>query len=186
MDTARPRCRYLPNCITTLRILATACLIFIKPFSAAFYAVYSFAGISDVLDGWLARKLKLTSDFGAQLDSAADLFFYTTSILRIYPVLWNTLPRMIWVGVWSTVGVRLFSYSLAAVKFRRFASLHTYVNKVTGLMVFTLPYVIKTAFAAPYSWCLCAVAAFGTLEELLIHIFSREYDPNHKTLASLR
>lgn len=175
--------RHLPNCITALRIIATAVLLFISPFTAAFYVVYTLAGVSDVLDGWLARRLKLTSEFGAKLDSAADLLFYAVMIIRIFPVLWDVLPRVIWIGVAAVVLVRIVCYLFVAVKHHRFASLHTYMNKITGALVFALPYVIKTPIAPPYCWILCAVSSAGTLEEFAIHIRSKEYDGHRQSLA---
>ena len=44
--------------------------------------IYTFAGLTDVLDGWLARKTGRASEFGARLDSVADLLFYSV-LLRM-------------------------------------------------------------------------------------------------------
>ena len=65
----------LPNFVTGLRMVGTFLLLFTKAFSPAFYAIYSICGISDVLDGFLARRTGATSEFGARLDSVADLLF---------------------------------------------------------------------------------------------------------------
>ena len=70
----------IPNFITMLRILGTICLFFVEPFTVAFFVIYSLAGITDVLDGFVARRLKATSEFGAKLDSASDLVFYAAMI----------------------------------------------------------------------------------------------------------
>ena len=88
--------KHLPNCITALRIVGTAALIFTKPMSIWFYIVYCLTGITDVLDGFIARKFKLTSEFGAKLDSIADLLFYTVMGIMIMPVLLETLPLSLW------------------------------------------------------------------------------------------
>lgn len=167
--------RSLPNIITSIRIFGTVGLLFIEPFSALFYAVYTASGVSDALDGWLARKLRVVSEFGSKLDSAADLAFYAVMIIRIFPVLWERLPRVIWIGVGAVVALRLISYGVAAVKYRSFASLHTLLNKVTGAAVFALPYVIRTSFATPFCWGLCALSGTGTIQELAMHIRGKEY-----------
>lgn len=180
-----PVLRHLPNCITALRLAATAVLLFLAPFRAAFYVVYTLAGVSDVMDGWTARKLKVTSDFGAKLDSAADLVFYSVMFARIFPALWAGLPRIIWRGVQLVVALRLITYAFAAVKFRRFASLHTYMNKATGAAVFALPYLAHLPVLTPFCWGLFALSLTGTLEELTIHIRAREYNPNHKSLLMM-
>ena len=54
----------LPNCISAVRILGTASLLFIEPLSDPFLIVYTLSGITDVLDGFIARKMKTTSELG--------------------------------------------------------------------------------------------------------------------------
>ena len=63
----------LPNSITVMRMVGTVSLLFTKPMSLCFYIVYTITGLTDVLDGFFARKFKVTSDFGAKLDSIAAL-----------------------------------------------------------------------------------------------------------------
>lgn len=177
--------RYLPNCITALRIAGTACLLFVAPFSTAFFVIYTLSGLSDVLDGWIARRYNLISDLGAKLDSIADLMFYTVMGVRIFPVLWATLPRPVWLEVLLSLALRFSAYGVAAVKYRRFASQHTYMNKMTGLGVFSLPYVIKTPVATPVCVGIGVVAITASLEELLLHIIAKEYDPRRRTILNL-
>ena len=62
-----------PNLITSIRIAGAVALIWILPFSPLFYGVYLICGLSDGLDGMVARLTKQTSDFGRLLDSVADL-----------------------------------------------------------------------------------------------------------------
>ena len=61
--------------ITLLRIFGTILLLILKPLSVKFFLVSALTGITDVLDGWVARRLKITDDFGAKIDSVADLLF---------------------------------------------------------------------------------------------------------------
>lgn len=98
----------------------------------AFYVIYTVCGVSDVVDGVIARATGTTSEFGARLDSIADLSFYTVIIVRLLPSLWIRLPGWFWYLLGAAVLVRLASYVAAAVKFHRFASVHTYLNKLTG------------------------------------------------------
>ena len=170
--------RLIPNLITSLRIVGTVCLLGVKPFSPAFYVVYTLSGLSDALDGWIARKYGLITEFGAKLDSAADLMYYAVMIIRIFPMLWDVLPKWIWILVGAVTLLRLTSYGVAAVKFRRFASLHTIMNKITGAMVFALPYMIQTPAAFPFCLGVCAVSGIGTTQELIVHIRSKEYPAN--------
>lgn len=175
----------LPNIISAARIVGTVWLLLMKPLSPLFLVVYALTGISDVLDGAIARKFKTSSELGAKLDSIADLLFYTLILIRIFPIMWVTLPKKIWIAVGAILVVRFVSYGTAAKKYHRFASMHTYMNKFTGLMVFGVPYAIASPIAVPYCWCVCAVAMLASLEELVIHILSKEYDPMQKMLLGL-
>ena len=172
----------LPNIISALRIAGTVWLLFMKPLSTLFLVVYVLTGVSDVADGAIARKYGTTSELGAKLDSMADLLFYTLILIRILPIMWVTLPKKIWFLVGTILVIRIISYVIAAVKYHRFSSMHTYMNKFTGFMVFGVPLAIASPIAVPYCWTVCAVAMLGTLEELTIHLSSKEYDPKRKTL----
>lgn len=160
----------LPNCITALRIVGTLALLIIEPMSAAFFAIYILTGITDVLDGFLARLTGSVTAFGAKLDSAADLLFYGVMLVRIFPVMWVRLPVEIWFAVGAILVIRVISYSVAASKTGQFASLHTNMNKFTGFAVFCVPFVILQPFAVPVCSSVCLIAALASAEELMIHL----------------
>ncbi len=67
----------IPNALTFFRILLIPVLValYLLPFAwsnTAVTAVFLAAGLSDWLDGYLARRLKQDSKFGAFLDPVAD------------------------------------------------------------------------------------------------------------------
>ena len=177
----------LPNCITVLRMAGTLCLLFLRPLSTGFFVFYTLSGLTDVLDGWLARRTGTASCFGAKLDSIADLLFYTVVLVRIVPFLWLSLPREVWYAVGVVLILRLSAYLATAVRSRRFASLHTWLNKLTGAAVFLIPYVLFLPLAPLFCFAVCGIAAVAALEELLIHLCEKEYHPDTKGLwAELR
>ncbi len=63
------------NYISISRIIMSIILFVTETFSIAFYIVYIYCGISDMLDGFIARKSENESRIGARLDSAADIIF---------------------------------------------------------------------------------------------------------------
>ena len=65
----------LPNIITLLRIAGSFSLLLCDVTDVAFWLIYGLCGISDIADGWLARKLKCATKTGALLDSLADICF---------------------------------------------------------------------------------------------------------------
>lgn len=64
-----------PNIVTVLNLLfgCTACIFAFFGSTEEVYILLIFAVVMDFFDGFLARKLRTTSDFGVQLDSLADL-----------------------------------------------------------------------------------------------------------------
>jgi len=88
----------IPNCLTLFRIIAIP-LIVILYYSGVKYGnwycmiLFSLAGISDALDGYLARKWNQTSKLGAFLDPVADKLLVSTMLLVVVsnPVLLSEL-----------------------------------------------------------------------------------------------
>ena len=163
------------NALTSVRILGALCLIFIKPFTLAFNTVYIICGISDAFDGFVARLTKSASEFGAKLDSVADLVLYAVMVLKIFPALIGTLPVWIWYAVTAVVIMRIISYMTVAIKHNQFASLHTKLNKISGFAVFMIAYMIKLPVAVPYCITACGVCAVSSFEEMMIHVKNNEY-----------
>lgn len=165
----------IPNCITALRIVGTAVLLLAETFSPRYYFIYIFCGITDVLDGMIARLTRTTSTFGAKLDSAADLCFYSVSMIKLLPMLWRSLPRWIWVLVGTVVLTRIICYVLAAVRARQFASLHTNLNKATGAAVFLIPFaMLMPGVLTPFCMVTVLLSAAAAANELMIHAWAGE------------
>ena len=174
------------DAITFLRMIGTILLLALQPLSGGFFLVYILTGLTDLLDGWLARKIITASDFGAKLDSIADLLFYTVVLFQISPFLWRILPGSIWYAVAVIVMLRISAYLVAAQKYGRFTSLHTYLNKLTGIAVFLVPFFLVSEYGVVFCWLACAVAAAASLEELIIHGHSKKYSPNEKSIFTIR
>lgn len=174
--------KHLPNIITSSRIIATLCLLFIEPLSGLYFILYTLAGISDILDGYLARKFKVVSEFGSRLDSISDYLFYGVMILKTLPMLWAKLPRKIWIVVISMITYRILVYIYAWFKFHQFASLHTVMNKISGLSFFAMPYALKFSVITPLCIAIAFITATAITEELLIHLKSKTYSGHVRSI----
>ena len=172
----------IADIITLIRMVGTLFLLMLKPLSLAFFWVYALTGLTDVLDGWIARKTKTTSDFGARLDSIADLVFYAVMLTGIFPILFEKLPSEIWYVVAAVLCIRISAYIIAAIKYRLFASLHTYLNKFTGAAVFLIPFSLITDYTVAFCWIVSGVAMAASIEELVIHIRRKDYCSNVKSI----
>lgn len=78
----------LPNTLTGFRIAAVplVALVFYLPFDWARPAaglLFGLAGITDWLDGYLARRFDQTSNFGAFLDPVADKLIVSTALVML-------------------------------------------------------------------------------------------------------
>ena len=185
MKPSETRCRTSPQ--MEYRRYRNVCANDILPvllpfFSFKFLVVYTLTGLMDALDGWLARRSGTASDFGAKLDSIADLLFYGIVLFRLAPVLWQTLPTAIWYAAAVILLARLAAYTAAAIKFHHFASLHTWLNKLTGAALFLLPYILAISAGVAYSWLVCILAFASSLEELAIHLRRPDYRADRKSI----
>ena len=77
----------LPNDISAFRIAGSIGLLFCDVSGLPFWVLYALCGISDMVDGWLARKLHAETKAGAILDSVSDIVFVACCAIRLLPVL---------------------------------------------------------------------------------------------------
>lgn len=93
----------IPNFFTVARIILIPCFViaFYLPTKHAGVitaSIFCLAGITDWLDGYLARKLNQTSRFGAFLDPVADKLIVAVALVLLvgeYGSVWITIPAAI-------------------------------------------------------------------------------------------
>lgn len=158
----------IANLITVARINLSLVLISLIPLSKEFLIIYTLCGFTDVIDGYVARKLNIVSRFGSILDSMSDLIFYSVMIVLLWVPLHRVVPLYIWIGVWVIIGFRLFLYLYVAFHFKEFLSNHTYFNKATGFLVFLLPYSLYFGYAKILAIIILVVALCALLYEFKI------------------
>ncbi len=158
----------LANIITASRGIFSLIMLFVPFQSTAFAYVHLYCGLSDVADGFIARKTKTTSKFGSKLDGACDLLFYTVMMIKIWPHLKMYLPTFGWVMIWFIFIVRLANYVYIAVSRREFYSTHNILNKATGTAMFLLPLVIKyvPGIFVRYSFLVEAIALAAAVVDI--------------------
>ena len=131
----------LPNAISALRFLGAVCLLFFRVESCAFWVIYFVCGLSDMADGYLARKLGCESKTGALLDSLADLAFVICCCFKLIPVL--AFPKWLWIWGGVIVAIKVINQISALVMYKKCIFLHTIANKVSGVLLFL---AVPTAF----------------------------------------
>ena len=163
--------KHIANIITGLRIVLSLPLLLIPLTSAWFYALYLLCGLSDMIDGTVARKTNSASEFGARLDTVSDFVFMTVALIKFLPHLHIPVWLWIWIGIIAMI--KLGNAVLGLVRAKKLIALHTVLNKVTGLFLFLLPVTISIVglnYALPI---VCAVATVAAIHEVY-HTYSEK------------
>ena len=159
----------LPNVLTGFRFVAAPLLLWLawQDYALAFMGLLAVVFLSDLLDGMAARRFGQVSQFGATLDSCADVVTYLTIALCCW-WLWPDIVLREWVYVAAIVAGILLPTLVGLVKFGCFTSYHTWAVK---LSVFAMGSGLYILFFGGPAWpfrmaaLLCFLAA---VEEVAI------------------
>ena len=155
--------KHLPNTITTLRFIGAVSLLFFDVGSAAFWSIYLVCGLSDMADGYLARKLRCENKTGALLDSLADLVFVACCCFKLIPAL--AFPKWLWIWGGVIVATKIINQISALVMYKKCIFPHTIANKVTGVLLFVgVPLTVFLESIVPMV-IIAVVATFAAVQE---------------------
>ena len=99
-----------------------------------FWVLYVVAGVTDILDGFLARRWGVESRFGARLDSVADFVFVLAVGYKLFP--WLKLPAALWMMIGLIALVKIVNAVSSYVVNHKVEFLHAKANKLTGFLLF--------------------------------------------------
>jgi CDP-diacylglycerol--glycerol-3-phosphate 3-phosphatidyltransferase len=205
------KAKHIPNALGVLRIACCVALIplmIMSPFTLLMMVIYMVAGFTDMIDGTLARRIKdAKSDFGATLDSVADMVLVIVSVVLLIPAMVsNVFGDAVSLSVWEwmywawlgVLGFKLFSGTLGRIKHKKMVFLHTYTNKLLGLVLFLIPIFYYFAFVVAgagattmlvfniYLVFSLALVAVITTEEIVINVKLLEPSPNIRSIFDVR
>ena len=153
--------RHLPNAISSLRVAGAVSLLIFDVKGWPFWTLYILCGLSDIVDGSLARKFHAESKAGAVLDSVADIVFVACCATRLLPVL--EIPAWLWIWAGAIVIIKMVNQISALFVCKRFCFLHTVANKLTGFLLFlTVPAMFWSMI--PIS-IVAAISTFAAVQE---------------------
>ena len=153
----------MANALTICRIALSIALLIPDAFSPAFFSIYALAGLTDMLDGYVARRTSSESELGARLDSVADLVLVVICLVKILPVI--DVPMWLWIWVAAIVLVKVVNVASGLVVEKRLVMPHTIANKVAGFVVFLVPFAIPLFGVTIPSIVACAVATSAAVQE---------------------
>ena len=141
----------------------SAAMLFCRTFSPAFWVFYFAAGLSDILDGALARKLNAVSKTGVKLDTAADVVFVAVCFIKLLPAVEFPLWLLVWIGIIALI--KLITVISGFILRKQLVALHTAANKLTGALLFVLPLTIGWIPVSCSGGIVCAAATFAAIQE---------------------
>ncbi len=155
--------KHIANIITSCRIPCSMGILCFPAFSPEFYIMYFLCGFSDMIDGTIARKTNTVSEFGSTLDTVADFVFVVVCLIKLLPMIYIPVWLWIWIAVIAVIKATNIVWEF--IRKKRFASVHTVLNKITGLLLFLLPFTLQ--FIEPtYSFAaVCIIATIAALQE---------------------
>ena len=156
------------NIVTVSRIIFSLLLFVFKSDSYSFAVLYLLCGITDMLDGFIARKLHSESEKGARLDSVADLIFAVVYAVSILPLL--SVPFWVWIWTAIIAVIKIAGIIIAGRKAKKLLIEHSFGNKLTGLLLFLLPLSVYVADVKYTAAVVCAVATVIAIGEIIKNI----------------
>lgn len=173
--------KYIPNIITVTRIIGALYLILLKPLTTMFFIVYSLCVISDILDGYIARKTKTNTKLGEVLDSFADAIFFIVILVKL--ILLERFENHIIYFLIAICSIKVVSLVVGFIKYKAVAFLHTYANKFAGgAILISLPVMYLLGGITNNLVIVCIIASIASVEELLINLTSKKLDRNVRSI----
>lgn len=127
----------IPNLITSVRLIAAIALFYAALTSKLwlFLPLVLSAGISDMLDGYVARKFNWCTQFGAHLDSISDLLIYIAVIVFLSINQPMAMAQCRWLLL-SGALIQVLHLLLAMIKLGTFPSYHTDFSRFSAYVIY--------------------------------------------------
>lgn len=151
------------NLVTGSRIILSLAMLLFPVFSAGFYVCYLLAGFTDMVDGTIARKLGTESEFGKKLDTTADIVFVAASACRLFPAF--EIAPAIWIWISIIAMIKIMNIVSGFVIQKKYVAVHSPANKVTGAVLFLLPFTLSIIDIKYSSIFGCLTATFASIQE---------------------
>ena len=141
--------------------------------------------LTDAIDGYLARKLKITSPRGSQLDSFGDQVTFTIGLIGLYYFenlfIKDNLTFIIIVFI-----PYLIQMIIAYLKYGKATAFHTYLSKISA--VIQSVFIIYSLFFKPEYTMFYSMVIIGlleTAEEIILIFMFKEWVSDVKGIFSV-
>jgi CDP-diacylglycerol--glycerol-3-phosphate 3-phosphatidyltransferase len=173
--------KYIPNLLSLSRIGLSFGMFVVAHKPIILFWLIVACGITDVLDGFLARRMHWESNLGARLDSLGDMVFFSALVFYVIRYRMDAI-RHYMPGVYSIFVIKALSLAICTIKNHTTYSLHTYGNKLTGVLVVIAICLILLTGKGTFTAVLVVVANLSAIEELLIMSLHAHPDVNTRSI----
>lgn len=153
----------IANFVTGVRIVFSLIMLYFPVFTPGFNACYLLAGITDMVDGSVARRFGTESEFGEKLDTIADIIFVAAALYKLLPAIALATGIWIWTGIIAVV--KVINIISGFVVQKRFVAVHSLANKITGIALFLLPLSLLFVDIKYTAVLVCMLATFAAVQE---------------------
>lgn len=169
----------IPNILSSLRLLAVPGLVYLAWYGhgAGFLVLFVCALLTDLADGYLARRLRQVSELGARLDSWGDFAVYMATPLCAW-WLWPELILREMPYVLAVIASFTLPVAIGFFKFRSLTSYHTWGAKLSAVLMGASTLLL---FAGNTPWPFrisTGILLLAQLEEIAISIVLPELHSN--------
>ncbi len=137
-----------------------------------------------MIDGYLARRMNAATKFGAALDSVADFVFVAVILCKLITIIKLSGWMLIWLLI--ILIIKFATLLTGFMKYQSLAFLHTYMNKITGGLLFCFPVFYAVFGILPTAFLLLGAATLAAAEELLINLTSKILNPDVKLFLKVK
>jgi len=185
-DMAERNLYSIPNILSLTRLALVPVLVVLAYFAEpeGFLVVLAVSLLSDVFDGYLARKLNLVSELGAKLDSWADMLTYGCMILGIYWIWPQIFAQQLWFLVAATLSF-ILPVLYAFNKFGEYPSYHTLGAKTAAVLMAPAFYLLTLMGADLFFNAVIIFHIIVAFEELAITSVLTQPRSNVRSIFSL-
>ena len=153
----------IPDLLSMSRIVLCLPLLMVDAMTVPFWVLYVIAGLTDILDGFLARRWGVESKLGARLDSLADFVLVIAVGYKLFPYL--KLSATLWMMIGLIALIKVANAISSYMVKRRIEFLHTRANKLTGFFLFIGMMAIGQSYFVPVAWVIACIALFAAIQE---------------------
>ena len=177
----------LPNVLSVSRLVGTPFLFLLVQLETlvVFFVSWTLLGITDFLDGKLARLWNQASDVGAHLDATADVVFYLSTawfLYYLFPA--YIIPNLSYLKIFFVIFG--FTIAISLVMFRKVLFFHTHLSRFAGVLIFFVMIASFITDTTLFVGLVIATYILALIEFILIYMFLGEVSPDTRSLFRAR